>query len=541
MVITTILLASVLLLFLWNIWERKRKMSWFQSIGIPSDPPSLLFGNLGKIQEKGMHACIDEWTKKYGKLFGFYEGPRPVLVVSDVDMIKQILVKEFSSLRGRKVFVLNSQDDKFANMFFTQGPRWKRLRVLAAPTFSALKMKEMSPLINLTVDQLMDVAADISAGGKPFDIHELFQRLTLDTIACCAFGLDINSLKDPNTMFLRKCRQLFSSFEVRRPLFKFLIPFAMVFPDFFGYIRPYVRPFIPFMIRWFHNAAAEIIKQRKADKSDRLDFIQLMLDAEEADQNPDDLSMTLDDPDGSTIKTPAQDIIKDGSAEAKTKNQSAQGKKTLTMEEMQAQCALFLLAGYETTSTALGFIAYELALNPDVQEKVYKEIIKHFPEEGPRPHYTSVSNLPYLDMVLSEVLRLHTFAQLGTNRQCSEPCVISGLPFRVGDCVQINIAAVHQDQEIWGPEDPALFVPERFLPERKENRHPMAWLPFGAGPKNCIGMRFAILEIKVTLVRLLKSYVIKSCDKTEVPLSKHKQGVMSPANGVWVTLEKRMV
>jgi thromboxane-A synthase len=95
--------------------------------------------------------------------------------------------------------------------------------------------------------------------------------------------------------------------------------------------------------------------------------------------------------------------------------------------------------------------------------------------------------------------------------------------------------SIHYDEQLYGPVSPLEFYPERF----REKRHPLAWLPFGAGPRNCIGMRFAMLEIKLALVQILRRYTILSGEHTTSKFAEHERFVIEPKNGIWIRLQKR--
>ena len=213
--------------------------------------------------------------------------------------------------------------------------------------------------------------------------------------------------------------------------------------------------------------------------------------------------------------------------------------KFLTMEEMQAQTFLFLAAGYETTATTLAWVVYYLSLYPDVQSKLRNEVDEYFPIHGEGIGYETVQKLPYLDMVFCEVSRLASIAQNAVQRKCNETTKVGNVIIPKGAKVMINVSDIHCNIDLWGPEPVDQMVPERFTPERKGARHPMAYLPFGAGPRNCIGMRFAIMESKMALINLLQRYIIYRCNKTQVPLKCNRDGIHGPAEGVFVKLCKR--
>ena len=142
-------------------------------------------------------------------------------------------------------------------------------------------------------------------------------------------------------------------------------------------------------------------------------------------------------------------------------------------------------------------------------------------------------------MVFSEVSRLAYIGMLAVQRICNEKTQVGNFTIPEGAKIQINVADIHMNPDLWDPEPVDQFVPERFLPERKGNRHPMAYLPFGAGPKNCIGMRFAIMEAKMALINMMQQYSVVKCNKTQVPLKCTQDGVHGPADGVYVQLAKR--
>jgi cytochrome P450 len=106
--------------------------------------------------------------------------------------------------------------------------------------------------------------------------------------------------------------------------------------------------------------------------------------------------------------------------------------------------------------------------------------------------------------------------------------------FVSGSVIQPDVFTIHYNPDLWGPEDPNLFIPER----HEVKRHPVAWMPFGVGPRACIGMRFALMELKMCLIRLLRQYRILPGDKIEEGFKRQETSVILP-NAIFVKLEKR--
>lgn len=113
----------------------------------------------------------------------------------------------------------------------------------------------------------------------------------------------------------------------------------------------------------------------------------------------------------------------------------------------------------------------------------------------------------------------------------------SNLTIKEGTLTVIPIYAIHTDPEIY-PE-PEKFDPERFSEENKRDRHPMAYLPFGDGPRNCIGLRFGLMQTKIGLIQLLTNFKFSPSDKTTIPMTFDAQAlILSPPNGMWLKMEK---
>lgn len=188
-----------------------------------------------------------------------------------------------------------------------------------------------------------------------------------------------------------------------------------------------------------------------------------------------------------------------------------------------------LLAGFDTTANSLCFVSYLLALNPDVQRKLQTEIGSYFEENPESSLYDAATEIKYLDMVISEALRLYPAGPRAV-RACNTATDVCGVPFPKGCTVIIPIHIIHRDPSNW-PE-PDKFDPMRFTEEEKAKRPQLSYMPFGSGQRTCIGRRLALLQIKVVLIELLKRFTFTRSIDTEVPLSTTIGLTLSPVNGV---------
>lgn len=173
------------------------------------------------------------------------------------------------------------------------------------------------------------------------------------------------------------------------------------------------------------------------------------------------------------------------------KSESSAEHAEFNDEDLLAQCLLFFFVGFEVMSASLCFLTYELCRNPEVQSKLYEEVSAVEQELQGKPlNYNMLAKMKYMDLVISELLRMWPPA-FSLDRQCGKDIDMYDenrqllAKFRKGDIIQIPIIALHRDP-IYFPE-PELFKPERFLDENKANIKPFTYLPFGVGPRSCIG------------------------------------------------------
>ena len=196
-------------------------------------------------------------------------------------------------------------------------------------------------------------------------------------------------------------------------------------------------------------------------------------------------------------------------------------------------CFGYLVAGYETTSTALAFCAWFLAKHPEVQEKLHDEVKDGL--KGGSEEYDSAMKMPYLDAVFKETLRLKPPVVLFTGRTCIEDTVIQGIEIKKGTRINVPVLAVHWSENNW--KNPMEFNPERFF---ENDYDPIAWMPFGVGPRFCAGMRFAELEFKLVMAKTIKNFKFELTKNSQDPLLCKSQGILyRPVDDVHVKLTPR--
>lgn len=478
------------------------KQSIFRRYGIPAPKPTPFLGSIPELAKKGMFQMDIDNVKKYGKYFGSFVGNIPTVMISDPDMIKEIAVKQFSNFQDRTQSVAIPKFWRQA-LDNATGGHWRLLRTTISPTFSSGKMRKMEPILDKCLDSFIEVLDERVKVNPVLDLQPVFGALTLDVVCSSAFGVEVNSQQNPDDPFVQNAKETFNFNLVSNPFF-FL---NFLFPESKSLIQHINVPDSK-AVKYIKDVTQRVVDERKRSGSSKFnDLLQLLIDANhDSEQHDEDI----------------EGVQYEG-----------ERKRRLTDDEILANAVTFLLAGYDTTATALTWLAYCLATNLDVEEKLITEIDSEL--GGKKPSYDAVFKLQYLDMVLSETLRLYS-PVTRSNRQVVRDTVICGKKIPGGMSVTFPIAGMHRLPEFWP--DPEKFDPERFSPGNKEKVNRFVYMPFGLGPRNCVGMRLALLEVKLAVVTLLQKYKVEPTQKLQVPPKIGKAFIVKP-EAVWVRLVKR--
>ncbi|XP_035829253.1 cytochrome P450 3A16 isoform X2 [Aplysia californica] len=428
------------------------------------------------------------------------------MVICDLDVIRDICVKNFDHFVNRTTF---ETEEPFAHALTqVKDEHWKNIRTVVSPTFNTVRLKRMFTHIETNGKLLVKFLESKQERNEPVELKEVLSHYTMDVIASTGFGVQNNSLEDPDSPFVTEAKRLMSG-----PSFLILLVFLLSF------LKPILKLFkisklprqsIEFFRR-FVDAAVESRKSEAEEVQSRNDFLQLLMEA-------------MHDKDGEDDNMTPEELAALNSSGVKRK---------LNYKEVEAQALLFLFAGYETSATALSFTLFLLALNPECLQKAQEEVDQVL--KGKFPDYNSTQSLHYLDMCLNEGMRLFPPTPL-LERMCSGDIELRGIRIPKGMSVTFPVSAIHHDPELW-PE-PEKFIPERFTTENKAKRHPYAHLPFGQGPRNCVGKRLALLEMKVALAAILQKLTPVRCEKTVYPVT-FLRFRMTAKDGLWVKLEAR--
>lgn len=451
----------------------------------------------------------------------------PIVLLRDPELVKHLVVKEFDHFADHRVFIDETMDTLFGNSLISlTGQKWKDMRATLSPAFTGSKMRLMFELIVEVSEQMMGYIKKEaeSKGMLELEMKQICSKFTNDVIALCAFGIKVDSFNDEDNEFHKTGKDMMNFAKPSR-MWRFLgfrmLPKLMTFFKI-PLMDEYIKTF-------FRRIVLNTMKVREEKNIHRPDMINLLMEVRKG---------TLEH------KTTEEEVESVGFA---TVQESDVGKKAhkrnWTDDEVVAQCFLFFFAGFDTSSTVMSFAAYELTVNTDIQDKLYHEIREVNSElAGRKLTYEILQKMKYLDMVTSEVLRKWPPAP-ATDRYCVKDLDYedeSGLKikFEKGVGLWIPVYGFHRDPKYYP--NPDTFDPERFSDENKHLINIDTYLPFGAGPRNCIGSRFALMEVKALLYFLLLNFSFNVIQKTDIPLKlKTSLGGVATENGIWIGLKAR--
>ncbi|KAF2897406.1 hypothetical protein ILUMI_08770 [Ignelater luminosus] len=507
--------AVIVSLFKWwfGYWERQ---------GVYTPKPTIPFGNAKDLLFQRVTTGVeyknvyDDIKRKGNKFGGYYFFGIPIFIPVDLDLVKLMLTKDFRHFTNHLNTVNVETDPLSGHLFNLKNAEWKNLRAKLTPTFTSGKMKMMFQTLVNCSDSLTTVIDRYSKEKQAIDIKDIVARFTTDIIGSCAFGIECNSLQNPNSEFRIYGKKVFEITWWE----SFVRLVAIGWPDVLTHLK--LRAFSKEICEFFMNVVRGTVDYREKNDIIRRDFMHLLIQLKN--------NVKIEENNLGKLKSNLQS---NGNISSNSSNELS-----LTMNELTAQAFVFFIAGFETSSTTTTFCLYELVQNPELQEKVRQEINTVLEKYDGKVTYDAVMEMPYLEKCINEALRKYPPVPLHT-RECTEDYTVPGtdIVLKKGTSVFIPVMGIQNDPEYFP--NPDKFDPERFSEENKAKRHSAAWTPFGDGPRACIGLRFGLMQTKVGLITLLNRFRFTLHPNTKLPLCFDPKGfVLTADNGIWLNAER---
>jgi len=475
-----------------------RSFNYWENRNVYYEKPVPIFGNFYDvaIRKKHMGDILQEMHMKLDDnipYFGVYIFHAPNLVVRTKEMIKEVLIKNFSSFPNRMDYTNEVVDPLSAyDLFSMKEDLWKFTRSKLSPAFSSGKIKMMYPLMKEVTDQLESLLETLD--GQEVDVRDLAKRYLVDIISSCAFGINAESLKNKDSKIKVMANQMLDQRGFVRSFAVFAWFFCPILVDIFR---------LPFVEKESSDFLVDVFltsyKERKKLNVKRNDLIDLLHELV-GEKGNNDLVVF--------------DEIK-----------------------MSAQAMAFFNAGADTSSILLTLCLYEMAMNLDIQERLRNDIREAVDENGVMS-YEALLSLEYLDLVTKETLRKYPFLQLLQRYCVKDHTFETGLTVKKGQRVLIPTLALHYDPKYYP--DPDKFDPERFRGDKLKDLQ-YVFLPFGEGPRKCIGERFGLMSFKIGLSMILKNFEVSPGPQTEIPLKFEKAAFFTTPESAEVMLTIKKV
>nr|XP_033326765.1 cytochrome P450 6B1-like [Megalopta genalis] len=466
--------------------------------GVPGPEPRPLFGNLKDVILA--RVCTSQIVKEILKTYknepvvGLYSYRSPILILNDPDIIKSALIKDFSKFANRQRKPNGRTEPMSINIFHLESERWRPLRQKLSPMFTSGKLKGMFNLMVECSQNLDKYLDQVASKNEVVKIHEVTANYTMDVIGNCAFGINLDTMSDKDNEFRKQGKMIFegSIENVIRLRLRMYLPRLY---DLLGFVFP-DRKIAPF----FTSIVTETMRYRKENNVYRPDFIHLLMELRDHPEKLDELEFT---------------------------------DQLLT-----AQAYMFFAAGHESTSTAMSWALLELAQNQDIQDKLREEMRQYAKKYNNQITYETMKEMDYLDKVFRETLRKYPVGSVYTRITTSD-YTFETLNFTIPKSTEvwIPILMIHRNPVVYP--DPTKFDPERFTKEAIAARHPMHYLPFSDGPRNCIGMRFAVFKWKLGIFKILLRYKVEICEQTKLPFEFNPRTfLLAPKDDIYLKMTK---
>uniref|UniRef100_A0A0V0G5T6 Putative cytochrome p450 6j1-like isoform 1 n=1 Tax=Triatoma dimidiata TaxID=72491 RepID=A0A0V0G5T6_TRIDM len=495
--ITLFLFATAITLIVYSLMKLLACYSYWKNQGIPYLKPLPFFGNLLPVfcYKKSIGDFYEDAYQKFPneQVVGVYETFLPVLIVRDPKIVEKILVKDFQCFTDRPPFA--DEEGLFGyGLFQLRGSAWRSMRYKISPAFTSGKLKGMfSGMLECTDEMIARINTNLN---KDYELREALSMYMINVIANTVFGIQINN-KHAIDEFIRMGTSIFNT----KPT-KFVETITL-------FVLPKLAKRLGFTFmpeeatNYFKGLIKNTIKQRENVQYERNDYTQQLLNLKQL----------------GVIEVQSKDADDE---DFKLDNAASTENIEISDDLLAGQAFQFLSAGYDPLLITTLFVLYDIAQHPEVQERA-RNHVQEVLDKHNGYSYASMQDMTYLQQCIQETLRLHPiitflFRESTKKYQISE----ADLQIEKGQKVIIPIGSLHLDPKYYP--NPEVYNPERFPPNiSKQNS---IYLPFGDGPRFCIGFRYAMMVMKLGLSKILTNYKFKLSPKNEIPIKFNKQSLI---------------
>jgi len=389
-----------------------------------------------------------KWQKELGPIYKLYVGRNAAIVLTEPAYVQQLLQKKHRSTEKSKIQteILGRYTGK--GLLTSTGEYWLKQRRAIQPGFHKKQLEGINSLIVNEITLFKKQLNNAADKGQPINISKLMMQLSSKIIGTSLFSEDLNY---ENIEFIGDVVM-----AIQKHIVKIIrIPFGNQWYNATGTNQNLLN-----LVHTTDKLLIDVIERRKEEKIEKNDLLDMLLAVRYEDTG-----------------------------------------KGMTDKQIRDEAVILFVAGYETTANALTWLWYLLDKHPDVVNKLKAETKAVL--NGKAPVFEDLRKLTYNKQVIQETMRLYPPAW-STDRLVLEDFEIDGYQIKKGDLVIPFIYGVHHNPKFW--EAPEKFNPERFAEANVKKQSPFAYIPFGGGPRLCIGSQFAVMEMQLTLAMLINDF-----------------------------------
>nr|UHN91810.1 cytochrome P450 CYP4TT1 [Epicauta chinensis] len=477
------------------IWWYYKIFKFRKLNGIPGPKPWPLIGNaieLGSNPCEALEGLIN-LKKSFGNIYKIFVGSSVKIVLSDPTIIGKIVQSNIHLTKSDAYDLLKPWIG--TGLLTSTGSKWKSRRKLITPSFHFRIIEKFIPIFDKNANTLVEKLKKVA--GKPStNVQSIINLCSLDNICETSLGQEINALNNENSTYVNAVRNYLDIFVIR------WFSSWQRSPLLYKLSKDYKRFSESLMV--VKDFSTRIIKEREG-----------AIQYNDKNQVEEDF--------GKKERLALLDMLL-----------VQKDKDSLTVEDIREEIDTFTAEGHDTITAGLTFAIYALATNPEVQNKLYDEIRRQLQDDSDPITSQKLNELEYLDKVLKESLRFYPPVPF-IERQLEQDFTIGDQTYPAGTAFNMFIYGMHHSEEFFP--NPEKFDPERFSYENTRKRHKFAYLPFSAGPRNCIGQRYAIIDIKLLLVKILQNFELLPVPGFKPQLA--ASATLQAYNGMYVQFKSR--
>lgn len=442
-----------------------------------------------------------ELFETYGKTFKAYILTEQTLITMDTEFIEFIATRSQAINKSRAYSYLHNWLGQ--GLLTSSGQKWRSRRKMITPAYHFKVLDQFLEVFerngNIMIEKLSQ-----EVGNYQTDIFPYINLCALDTICETSMGTQVNAQINKESAFVQSTKKM------NRIMVSRTFSLLKTFDATYAYTKDYQIE--KDALKVLHGYTMSVIKSRREELANR--------------QMKDTSKDAHDDQIGNKRKDNFLDILLKSTVDG----------ALLSDEDIREEVDTFTFEGHDTVSSGMSFALYAISNHPEIQQRLIEEQRSIFGNNPKRATtLNDISEMKYLEMVIKEAMRLYPPVPF-MGREISENVAYKDMQLRKGVQIMIFVFELHRDASNFP--DPLRFDPDRFLPENQVGRHPYAYIPFSAGHRNCIGQKFAMLEMKCTVAKVLRNYELMPLTPKHEPMYL-PEVILRSENGVLLNLKLR--